>query len=465
MSYIHENLFELKPQKTLRILVYPNITYAKDLEKDSYIQVIHSMILELNNIRDDLFFYLVTPETLPMFSVIPNVHQFVMYFPSYPQNMRMHFNVRDWKILRHRKWDFDLIFSHLPEHTLNIKNVLYNTSSHNPPVVGYCHWFDIKDVVVSTMHALNYNFVGLLEMKRCYMNTQAQKILVLEEAEKLLSKANCAKLDEILKVQHPGIKEEDIIEPYGKRPKGYPIYNDNTQFYEKIIVFNHRPATYKDFDNFMATMDKLWEQRQDFKVWIPLLDTPNRPYVYVTTYDKEKYYEELRRCCVGYSPKQMYGGWSVASTDGIMNGVPYIMYDALYYKELNPNADFFKTNDDAIKLLNLYLDKMYHRNDKANEGLLYIKENLLYKNEIRQMLEYFDKIVSEEKSITDRSGRYKEMIEIVKKEKIISKYQLTKWINNDRPYGVALNPYRRALLSHPNIYDCNGLEPHYIWKD
>ena len=57
------------------------------------------------------------------------------------------------------------------------------------------------------------------------------------------------------------------------------------------------------------------------------------------------------------------------------------------------------------------------------------------------------------------------MIEIVKKEKMISKYQLTKWINNDRPYGVALNPFRRALLSHPNIYDCNGLEPHYIWKD
>ena len=53
MSYIHENLLELKPQKTLRILVYPNITYSKDLEKDSYIQVIPSMILELNNIRDD----------------------------------------------------------------------------------------------------------------------------------------------------------------------------------------------------------------------------------------------------------------------------------------------------------------------------------------------------------------------------------------------------------------------------
>ena len=56
-----EGLFgeNYKPQKTLRILVYPNITYAKDLEKDSYIQVIYSMITEMNKIRDDLFFYLI----------------------------------------------------------------------------------------------------------------------------------------------------------------------------------------------------------------------------------------------------------------------------------------------------------------------------------------------------------------------------------------------------------------------
>ncbi len=453
---------DLKPQKTLRILVYPNITYSKDLEKDSYIQVIHSMIIELNKLRDDLFFYLVMPETLPMFSMIPNVYQFVMYFPSYPQNMRMHFDVKGWNIIRHRKWDFDLIFSHLPEHTLNIKNVLYNTSSHNPPVVGYCHWFDIKDVVVSTMHALNYNFVGLLEMKKCYMNTQAQKNLVLEEAEKILSKANCAKLDDILEIFHPGVHPEDIIENVSVDN----MTSDNALIHqEKIIVFNHRPATYKDFDNFIATMDKLWEQRQDFKVWIPLLETSNRPYVYVKKYKKEKYYEELQKCCVGYSPKQLYGGWSVASTDGIMKGVPYIMYDALYYKELNPTADFFKTNEEAIKLLNLYLDDHYHRNKKANIGLEHIRKALIYKNKIQGILDYFDKIVSEEKCITDKSNRFKEMIEIVKQKKKVSKYELTQWINNDRPYGVALNPYRRALLKHPNIYDSSGLEPHYIWKN
>ena len=35
---------EQRQAKTTRILVYPNITFAKDLEKDSYIQVIKKQI-------------------------------------------------------------------------------------------------------------------------------------------------------------------------------------------------------------------------------------------------------------------------------------------------------------------------------------------------------------------------------------------------------------------------------------
>ena len=33
-----------KLQKTVRILVYPNITFQEDLEKDSYIQVLKKQI-------------------------------------------------------------------------------------------------------------------------------------------------------------------------------------------------------------------------------------------------------------------------------------------------------------------------------------------------------------------------------------------------------------------------------------
>ena len=89
-------------------------------------------------------------------------------------------------------------------------------------------------------------------------------------------------------------------------------------------------------------MDKLWEERKDFKVWIPLLDgKPNKPYIINDKGDKDFYYQKLQECCVGFSPKQTYGGWSVATTDGMMNGVPYIMYDEDYYKELCSVSDFF----------------------------------------------------------------------------------------------------------------------------
>ena len=61
------NLFNLeeKNEKTIRILTYPNITLQKELEKDSYIQVIKNQIKLLNEIRDDLWFYLILPCHVP----------------------------------------------------------------------------------------------------------------------------------------------------------------------------------------------------------------------------------------------------------------------------------------------------------------------------------------------------------------------------------------------------------------
>ena len=55
---------------------------------------------------------------------------------------------------------------------------------------------------------------------------------------------------------------------------------------KKIIVFNHRPDTYKHFKQFISLTDKLWETRKDFKVWVPLLDKSNREYVVVDKGDK-----------------------------------------------------------------------------------------------------------------------------------------------------------------------------------
>ena len=86
------NLFEIdkevKLQKTVRVLVYPNITFQEDLEKDSYIQVIKKQISLLNEIRDDLYWYVILPCYVKNLD-FENVKQFHIPIPSHPPTWRI----------------------------------------------------------------------------------------------------------------------------------------------------------------------------------------------------------------------------------------------------------------------------------------------------------------------------------------------------------------------------------------
>ena len=445
------NLFNLDNEKrevkTVRVLVYPNITFQKDLEKDSYIQVITNQIKLLNEIRDDLWFYLILPCHVPSLD-FDNVTQYYTAFETYPQTMRSHFRVDVIRKMLNNGLDFDLVMSHLPEHTHQLVNTLYNVTHHMPPVFGYCHWFDLKEVVAWPKDSFLQNITGLLEYDRCYLNTQHQKNMVLNQAKETFNDDTIKKLDSILTIQHLGVNIEDIVSEINETP-------------EKIIVFNHRPDTYKHFKEFIAVCDELWKLRQDFKVWVPLLDKPNREYVITDKGDKQWYYKELQKCYMGFSPKQKYGGWSVAMTDGMMNGVPYIMFDDTYYHELNAKGDFFKNDHEALMLMNNYLDDPQFRNEQAEQAIDCIRENLIYKDKIVEMNKYMDDLLSRQKVMGD-SNKLKEIIEFIKKGPTTKK-QLMEFVGWGR--GIKWTPYRRALMNHPNIYDVMDEYPKYIWKD
>ena len=444
------NLFDLeeKKVKTVRVLVYPNITFQKDLEKDSYIQVIKNQIKLLNEIRDDLWFYLILPCPVPSLQ-FSNASQWYVDFPSYPPAMRSNWVVDTMKKMFNGRMDFDLVMSHLPEHTHQLVNTMYNLSHHMPPVFGYAHWFDLKEVVTWPKDSFLQNITGLLEMDRCYLNTQHQADLVINQARETFNDATIEKLNSILTVQHLGVNREDIVSEINETP-------------EKIIVFNHRPDTYKHFKEFIAVCDELWKLRQDFKVWIPLLDKPNREYVITDKGDKQWYYNKLKTCYVGFSPKQKYGGWSVATTDGMMNGVPYIMYNDTYYKELHPQGDFFDNDRDALMLLNTYLDDPRYRNEEAEKALDCIQTSLIYKDKIVEMNNYMNDLLSRQKVMGD-SEKLKEIIEFIKKSKSVTKYEMTKFVGWGR--GIKWTPYRRALMNHPNIFDRMDEHPTYCWKE
>ena len=445
------NLFEIDKedilQKTVRVLVYPNITFQEDLEKDSYIQVIKKQITLLNQIRDDLWFYLILPCEVESLN-FDNATQYVVPVPTYPPTMRSHFDVPKIKEILSRDLDFDLVMTHLPEHTHALKNVMYNITHHEPKFFGYSHWFDVKNVVEWSKDSFLQNITGLLEYERCYLNTQYQKELVINQASETFNEDTILKLHEILTPQHLGVDSKDIID-------------DTSDDYEKLIVFNHRPDTYKHFKEFIKVTDELYKQRQDFKVWVPLLGNSNRDYVITDKGDKQWYYKQLQKCCVGFSPKQTYGGWSVATTDGMMNGVPYIMYDDTYYHELYRGGKFFTKDDEALELLNRFLDDKEFRKDEAQKGLNWLNTHLIYKDEMINMSEYMDNLINDTRAVGE-TDKFKEIVSWIESAGKLSKQEIIDKLGWGR--GIKWTPYRRALMNHPNIYDVQDSTPYYCYK-
>ena len=444
--------------KRIRILVYPNITFQKDLEKDSFVQVIKKQISLLNEIRDDLWFYLILPKRVESLA-FPNVSQYLYPLPTYPPTMRAHFDVTRFKKLVSHDLDFDLVFCHLPEQAHALKTTIFNLTHHTPKFFGYCHWFDLNEVVTWHTPSFLQNMAGLLELSKCYLNTEYQKKLVLKQAAQHFNRTTISKLDEILEVQHPRVDSDDVVKRINSQP-------------DKIIVFNHRPDTYKNYGSFLKICDELWTQRQDFEVWVPLLGGKlNRPYLNNEKGDKDFYYDKLSRCCVGFSPQQKYGGWSVATTDGMMKGVPFVMYDAPYYQELNPTADFFKSDEQSLVLLNKYLDNRSYRNRKARESLNFTKRNLIY--DVNQMSKFIDELVLSLPSIigshiNEDLGQLKDLFRLIlnagrRKNPVgVTKKELFKSRNWGR--GIKWTPYRQRLLSHGSIYDIGDETPEYFFR-
>jgi hypothetical protein len=168
----------------------------------------------------------------------------------------------------------------------------------------------------------------------------------------------------------------------------------------------------------------------------------------------------LQTSYIGYSPKQTYGGWSVATTDGMMNGVPYIMYDADYYRELWNEGIFVKNDKELLDRLDYYLNNEYIRNDLSEDGLAHIRKRLVFKKEVEQMSEYIDELLKK-LPIVKKSEKIKEMKKWIKRKGGISKKEIIERLNWG--VGIKWTQYRRTLLTNPKIYDTMAKEPIYKW--
>ena len=417
-----------------RILVYPNITFQKDLEKDSYVVVLGNVIKEMNKIRNDLHWTIISPELISSLQ-FDNTEQLIVPQLTYPNSMRMSFPFKE--VMSAIDWtrnDYDIVYSHLPEHTGQLKNLLFNTTNISPTIVGYTHWTEFKEITnYEYQVGLAFNIIGLLQQEKCGINTEAQKQLVLKNARGYFNDDVVKQLDEILEPHYLGWET--------------PNYEKQTTD-KNIIVYNHRPHTYKNYPWFLKQMDKLWEQRQDFEVWVPLADKKEKDYMTIDKYDRYGYFSKLSSCKVGVCCKQKYEGWAISATDGMSVGVPYMFSDDGSYHELADKAGiYYKDSDEFLELINKTLDDKNFRNEHSEKSLQRFEDSK-WDKQIVKINDMFQTTIDNLHQ-SKETDSYKQILKFIRDKKSVTKRDIT----DELGWGirVAFNSYRNRLRNEKDI--------------
>ena len=421
-----------------KILVYPNITFKKDLEKDSYVVVLGNIIRELNKIRDDLFFTIISPSYINSLQ-FDNTEQIIvdsLAKIAYPNFMRGDFPaVELYRKLKWKENDYDIVYSHLPEHTGVLYNLFYNSTNISPVFIGYTHWTEFREI---TSYAYNvqlaHNIVGLLQMSECGINTQAQKNLVLKNAKEYFNDDVVDKLDKILQPQYLGWE--------------IPKYEKQTTD-KNIIVYNHRPHTYKHYPWFLEQMDRLWEKRKDFEVWVPLAESREREYITNEKFDRVGYFSKLSSCLVGVCCRQKYEGWAVSATDGMSVGVPYLFSDDMSYRELADGAGiYYKDGDDLIDKIEELIDTPDLRNEWSDKALWRFKFSV-WNEAIHQFNSMIDYAIDELPMLKADTDSYNKVVDFIHKKKSVTKKEILDYLG----WGVRISfsGYRNRLRNEPTI--------------
>ena len=419
-----------------KILVYPNITFQKDLEKDSYVVVLGNIIREINKIRDDFHWTILSPELIPSLD-FHNTEQRIVSQLNYPNSMRMSFPFKEvYDAVNWRHEDYDIIYTHLPEHTGQLKNLFYVTTNVKPAIVGYTHWTEFKEITnYAYQVGLALNIIGLLEQEKCGVNTQAQKDLILKNAEEYFNKDVVKKLDKILEPHYLGWET--------------PKYEKQTTD-KKIIVYNHRPHTYKNYPWFLEQMDKLWEKRQDFEVWVPLAESREREYITNEKFDRVGYFSKLSSCRVGVCCRQKYEGWAISATDGMSVGVPYLFSDDGSYHELagDDGVYYYNVDDALIDTIEPFLDDDLLR-DKYSKKALNRFEKGKWSNAINQFNNMINETTDGLSMLKEDTESYNKVVDFIHKKKSVTKKEILDYLG----WGVRISfsGYRNRLRNEPTI--------------
>ena len=449
-------------KNTYQILCVPNITSQNNLDKDSYVLVMHNVIKELNKIRDDLFFHLPITKFCKQLD-FGNTKQYIFKMPSFPNSMREHYDFYQWnEVLNAKIIEMDIIWSHLPEQTTNIKNHCHNTYSQDIPVIGYSHWIENSEFAPNWKTTFYHNNItGMLQMDKCGLNTQTQIDALLEEATEYYSQKTIDKLRNIMTPLYLGIETNKINE--------FPNFKT-----DKIIVFNHRTKEYRGWKRFIKIIQELRKQRQDFKVFCSMID-PSGIQILKKTFDdisffdfdgpddRDEYIRKLENCRFGF-----HGGsrWAMSSQDGLCKGVPYVFEIGNETGELfgHKMETGFKTTDEAVELFNRMLDDNDWRNKQSQLAINHCGDVHSWGNRILPFNKMIDDAIDKQTSDMIQSGDKKnDIVDFIKTKRMVDTKTMSDYLGWGKQIGF--RRYRNYLRSIDGIYTTViNKKEYYVWS-
>ena len=355
----------------MKVLIIPNYTnfgMAKDINRDSFLLVFKSF-LDNTKIGKEWEWILPYPDLDNHPGIInqfeyPNVQLIKMDgIDCFPPKMRVDYPHKFFdRLIEKHKSRFNLIWSHLPEWTSLYKITrIYNA---NQPIIGYCHWSEIPENGARTDNSFWTNIRGILQMEVCGVNSNYQKQVILKNAAKDFNPHIVEKLDEIIQPWYLGC---DSATP----SNGYD---------DKTIVFNHRAGSYTGSKWFFETMDELWKERQDFKVYTTLNEM-DKPYTkYIGHADRGVYLNQLSKAHFGVGTFQGYSAWSMSTTDGLSRGVPYLLPNDFCYSEMvgDDYPLLYNSKSEFKEMVIKLLDGEIKRPD-----VTHIAESLLWESQLK----------------------------------------------------------------------------------
>jgi len=445
-----------------RVLVYPNITKKyNEIMKDSYIVLIPKVLSAITKINPSVHFTILNPIHMFELDEMRNVKQLIynQKFSSNNNEMRTSFFFDGgvfMDVLNYEENDFDMVYSHLPEHTLQISNLLFNQTHSVPKIIGYSHWFDFNNASVKNMSI--QNFAGLLEMETCGVNSQWLKDEVIKQSKKYFNDKVVSKLENIIQPHQLGVDEIDFKEP--TNPK------------IKTIAFNHRGQSYMGFNWFVSSMEKLWKIRKDFRVVTFQKDADCSKYEWAdyqkpqSLKKREDYFIKLQSCFIGvgcFDGSKGSGGasWSIGVTDGLSLGVPYVLPNKYVWPKLMgddyPLLFEHKNEDSFITMISNVMDDKKLYNSARNKFKPILKK-MVWNKQVKNWLDWdslFD--ANTFPMVGSDTKTYNDVLNIIKKRKRVSKKQLIGELNWGKQFKFGR--YRNRLRLDSNIrFTSDGYE-------